>query len=418
VQTSLVVHHVRSGIAALNVVSAALDADVRTSGIDVRFARSREETARAISPFRSIVAWSFYSTDFAAAASDLAWVRRSRPCALASTSSSSGEGEATFVEIVSALKSGADPRALAGTAHLDGDRLVTHGPGPRRPLDDFPAYNLRYGKWNAIEITRGCVYACSFCQTPYMFKARFRHRSVENVRMHVRAMSADGSRFQRFVSPTSLSYGSDDETPNLDAVDALLAAVREEVGPDGKIYFGTFPSEVRPEHVTPAALAILKRWVDNTSLVIGGQSGSERVLRETRRGHGVDDVVRAVEASIAAGFRPDVDFLLGVPGETREDRDASLRLAEKLVRMGARIHSHAFLPLPGTPLRNGVPEEIEPTTRLAMERLESRGAMYGQWRKQVVAAEELVRRRRHSASREGMDSAAHADRLAMSKRGG
>ena len=32
----------------------------------------------------------------------------------------------------------------------------------------------------ALEITRGCVYACSFCQTPFMFKARFRHRSVGN----------------------------------------------------------------------------------------------------------------------------------------------------------------------------------------------------------------------------------------------
>jgi len=422
----LVVHHVRTGIAALNVVSAALDADVRTSGIDVRFSRGREETVRAIEETRAdgatpVAAWSFYSTDFSAAAEDLAWVKaRADALHLAGGVHATaepletlragfdlaaiGEGESTIVAIFDALARGADVRALDGVAHLRDGRLVTHGPGARRPLDDFPAFNVRYGKWNAIEITRGCVYACSFCQTPYMFKARFRHRSVENVRMHVRAMSREGSRFQRFVSPTSLSYGSDDASVNLEAVEQLLAAVREEVGADGKIYFGTFPSEVRPEHVTPAALAILKKYVDNTSLVIGGQSGSERVLRETRRGHGVDDIVSAVRTATAAGFRPDVDFLLGVPGETREDREASLALAERVVAMGARIHSHAFMPLPGTPLRDGAPEAIEPPVRLAMERLESRGAMYGQWRRHLLAAEELVRRRRTKLAERSTDS--------------
>ena len=239
------------------------------------------------------------------------------------------------------------------------------------------------------------MYACSFCQTPFMFKARFRHRSVANVRAELGEMVRQGGgKFVRFVTPTSLSYGSDDETPNLAAVEELLATVREVLGPAGKIYFGTFPSEIRPEHVTAASLAILKRYVDNTSLVIGGQSGSERVLAATRRGHGVAAIVQAVRASIAAGFRPDVDFLLGVAGETKEDRDASIRLAEELVAMGARIHSHAFMPLPGTPLRDGAPEAIEPSVARAMERLEAKGAMYGQWKRQVITAQELVSRRR------------------------
>jgi radical SAM superfamily enzyme YgiQ (UPF0313 family) len=181
---------------------------------------------------------------------------------------------------------------------------------------------------------------------------------------------------------------------NLDAVDALLASVREGAGKEAKVFFGTFPSEIRPEHVTERALAVLARWVDNRTLVIGGQSGSDRVLEATRRGHTVEDVVRAVELSVAAGFQPDVDFLLGLPGETEPDRRASMRLAEELVAMGARIHSHAFMPLPGTPLRDAVPEEIEDTTMRAMARLESKGRAYGQWRRQMITARELVRARR------------------------
>ncbi|MBX3199561.1 MAG: TIGR04013 family B12-binding domain/radical SAM domain-containing protein [Labilithrix sp.] len=415
--------HTRSGLVGLNVVTAALDADARTEGLDVRFVKGSEamiDALRAVASAgrRAIALWSFYSPDFAVTAKDLAAVKEAtgapalhvaggvhataEPLATLSRGwdlVAIGEGEHTTIELALAVASGRDPRALPGTAHLDptSGRLVSHGPGERRPLDDYPPFNARHRKWNALEITRGCVYACSFCQTPYMFKARFRHRSVADVRRHVDQMRECGSRFVRFLTPTSLSYGSADTTPDLDAVDALLASVREGAGADAKIFFGTFPSEIRPEHITPRALEILARWCDNRTLVIGGQSGSDRILEATRRGHTVDDVVRAVELSVKAGFRPDVDFLLGLPGEDESDRVASMTLAERLVGMGARIHSHAFMPLPGTPLRDAEPSPIEPETALAMARLESKGKAYGQWRRQVVTAEDLVRARRGRA---------------------
>lgn len=434
---ALVVHHVRSGISALNVVSAALDTHPATRDLPVRFCKDREETARATADLAAtghlpVVAWSFYSPDFPAAAADLAWIRHRlsalpAPSGQSSSSFTSrpatpvlhvaggvhataepgqtlsagfdlaaiGEGESTIVELFLALLSGRDPRALRGLAHLDSTsgRLVSNGPGERRPLDDYPACNIRHGKWNPIEITRGCVYACSFCQTPYMFKARFRHRGVENVRDHVLAMRREDARYVRFVSPTSLSYGSDDTTVNLPAVESLLAAVREAIGPEGKVYFGTFPSEVRPEHVSPEALRLIARYADNRSLVIGGQSGSDRILKATRRGHTVLDVERAVRLCVEAGFRPDVDLLVGLPGETAEDRRASMALSERLVALGARMHSHAFMPLPGTPLRDSTPSDVDEDSALAMSRLEAAGAMYGQWRKQVITAKDLVRRR-------------------------
>jgi B12-binding domain/radical SAM domain protein len=421
---SIVAMHARSGIVGLNVVTAALDADRRTADLDVAFVSDPASMLTALRAIHAsgrpaIALWSFYSPDFAAAAADLAEVKANdasgalhiaggvhataEPLATLRAGFDLvvvGEGEHALVAIVDAIANGRDPRELPGTAHLDrtteSARLVTHGPGERHPLDAFPPFNARYRKWNALEITRGCVYACSFCQTPYMFKAKFRHRSVENVRFFVDRMREHGSRFVRFLTPTCLSYGSTDTEPNLDAVDALLASVREGAGAEAKIFFGTFPSEVRPEHVTARALAILARWVDNRTLVIGGQSGSDRILEETRRGHTVDDVIRAVRLSVEAGFRPDVDFLLGLPGERTEDRTASMELADRLIGMGARIHSHAFMPLPGTPLRDAVPAPIEPETMLAMARLESKGKAYGQWRRQLVTAESLVRARREA----------------------
>ncbi|HUJ26644.1 MAG TPA: TIGR04013 family B12-binding domain/radical SAM domain-containing protein [Myxococcales bacterium] len=400
---AFVVHHAKSGVTALNVVTAAMQ-DLAP----VVFARDREAMVRALRERGPCVAgWSFYSPDFPAMAGDLRFVKEHAPSSLHVAGGvhataeplqtlragfdrvALGEGEATARSLFRALLAGGDLRGVAGLAWLEGDRLRSNGFGERRPLDDFPAFNAEAGKWNAIEITRGCVYACSFCQTPFMFKARFRHRSVGNVREHIRVMQRDGIRYMRFLTPTCLSYGSSDTAVNLAAVEELLAAVREEM-PQGKIYFGTFPSECRPEHVTAAALRVLRKYVDNDTLVIGGQSGSERLLAKTHRGHGVAELVEAVRLAVEHGFRPDVDFLLGLPGETPGDRALSLQLARRLVEMGAQIHCHAFMPLPGTPLRGAVPSAIEPAAVREMEQLESAGAMHGQWRKHAQIAEQLV----------------------------
>jgi B12-binding domain/radical SAM domain protein len=404
----VVAHSVRSGIAALNVVTAALPDDV-----DVVFAHGRAQVADAIAHASGpvVVAWSFYSPDFARAADDLAWLRANAGAALhvaggvhatAEPGATllagfdvviAGEGEPAFVELVARVAAGDDPRGGIGTAWLDGGALAFGPAAPRRPLDDFPACNLRHGRWNPLEITRGCIYACSFCQTPFMFKARFRHRSVDNVRHHVREMAAGGLRYVRYVSPTSLSYGSPDTTVNLDAVEALLAGVRAELPAGGKQYFGTFPSEVRPEHVSQAALALIRRYADNTSIVIGGQSGSPRVLESTHRGHDVAAIERAVALTVEAGMRPDVDFLFGLPGETDDDRALTIALAERIAERGARVHSHAFMPLPGTPLASAAPTPIHAELIDAVTRLESRGAAFGQWRRQQQVASELVQLR-------------------------
>jgi radical SAM superfamily enzyme YgiQ (UPF0313 family) len=206
-------------------------------------------------------------------------------------------------------------------------------------------------------------------------------------------MVAGGLRYVRYVSPTSLSYGSPETTVNLPAVEALLAGVRGELPTGGKQYFGTFPSEVRPEHVSREALALIRRYADNTSIVIGGQSGSPRMLDATHRGHDVDAIERAVALTIEAGMRPDVDFLFGLPGETDDDRALTIALADRIAARGARVHSHAFMPLPGTPLASASPTPIRADVIDAVTRLESRGAAYGQWRQQERVASELVRLR-------------------------
>lgn len=209
----------------------------------------------------------------------------------------------------------------------------------------------------------------------------------------MRALRASGRRDVRFISPTSLSYGSADESPNLDAVEALLAAVREAAGAEGRVFFGTFPSEVRPEHVTPESLAVLKRWVDNDNLIIGGQSGSAQVLEHSRRGHDVAAIERAVRVCAESGFVANVDFILGLPGETPDDLSLTLDLMESLADAGARVHGHTFMPLPGTPFREAAPGVVAPEHHARLDRLASQGKLYGHWRAQMATAQAIAERR-------------------------
>jgi B12-binding domain/radical SAM domain protein len=413
---SLVFSYRFPGKYALTALAGALEAHDELRDVPLHVPRSTDEliaTVRAEQArgARVIVAWSFYSPSFPECAAELQRVREA--CAPFTAIAGGvhataepletlrggfdliciGEGERAFVELVRRARDGDEVTTVPGFARLvDGE--VVRSPRPERlELDAFPPFAPSRNLYGAIEITRGCIYACRFCQTPFFSKARFRHRSVEDVVRWARALRASGRTDVRFISPASLSYGSDDERPNLAAVEALLARVTEAMAPHGRIFFGTFPSEVRPEHVTPEALAVLARYVANDSLIIGGQSGSDRVLEASKRGHDVGDIVRAVETAVRCGFRPDVDFILGLPGETRDDVRATVSLMERLASLGARVHSHAFMPLPGTPFRDAAPATVDDETRVALDRLASRQQLFGQWRVQVELAADLARRR-------------------------
>ncbi|MCP3105191.1 TIGR04013 family B12-binding domain/radical SAM domain-containing protein [Myxococcus sp. K15C18031901] len=419
---SLVLSYQYPGKYAFTVLAGAVESDPALADVKLWFPRDKDTLLATVrervdAGDTVVAAWSFYSASFAPAVEELAYVRerldgRSVLCIAGGVHATAeplqtlqagfdlvavGEGEHSLRELLGRVQRGEDPRRTHGVAWLKDGKLEQNGRGEGVTLDDFPPFAARHSKFGAIEITRGCIYACRFCQTPFMSKARFRHRSVANVAHWARELRRAGKRDLRFITPTSMSYGTGDETMNLAAVEELLAAVREAMAPDGRVYYGTFPSEVRPEHVTPEALALLKRYVHNDNLIIGGQSGSERVLQSTRRGHDVETVVRATRLAVEGGFVPNVDFILGLPGEEASDVEATVALMERLAELGARVHGHTFMPLPGTPFRDAPPGQVDDETRRKLDRLASQGRLYGHWKHQAVLAEGIASRRRPRA---------------------
>jgi B12-binding domain/radical SAM domain protein len=405
VAVSLVLHDRRTSRFAMNALLGAVEADPCTRDLPVAVARTPEAVARAAEDAlaagrRPVVAWSFYTASFGEVTAELARVRAAVPDARALHVAGGvhasaapeatlragfdlaavGEGEETLPALLDAIGRGAGARDVPGLAWREGGAVRTSGRARPVDLDRFPPGAPRAGRFGPIEITRGCLWACRFCQTPFQFKARFRHRALAEVIRWVRLQGEVAGKDVRFVTPSALSWGSRDAGCDLAAVEALLAGVREAAGRHRKVIFGSFPSELRPEHVSHRALALVRRFCDNRRLILGGQSGSDRMLAAMGRGHDAETVTRAAAIAIEAGFRPSVDFVFGLPGETEEDRAATRRQLALLGRMGARVHGHAFDPLPGTPWGREAPGRIDEATRALLARLAASGRAHGELR--------------------------------------
>ncbi|MGQ9472982.1 MAG: TIGR04013 family B12-binding domain/radical SAM domain-containing protein [Candidatus Caldatribacteriaceae bacterium] len=279
-----------------------------------------------------------------------------------------GEGEAAIREIVATF--------LQRELPLE-TQIISSSPVD---LDYFPPFPYQADIFGPIEITRGCPFACAFCQTSFLFGTQVRHRSISTILEYVRLMKKKDLLDLRFITPNALAYGSPDgKSPCPKTLANLLFAIRKTVGKRGRIFFGSFPSEVRPEFLSPEIVRLLKETVDNDNLVIGAQSGSNQVLARMHRQHTKEDVIRAVELSLQAGFKVNVDFLFGCPDENEAEEEENLSTVLTLSRMGAKIHAHIFMPLPGTPWSMKRYSPLSPRTKKILGRLAQEGKLFGQW---------------------------------------
>jgi len=277
-----------------------------------------------------------------------------------------------------------------GFTSVEEGKVRFRGKGFVRDLDKYLPFSPLYRLYNPIEISRGCPFACRYCQVSYIFGALQRHRGVDEIVRWSNHLLRRGIRDIRFVTPNALGYGSKTRDSRLSSVEELLEALQPLRRKGAKIYLGTFPSEVRPEHVSGEVAKMLRRYVDNRRVVVGAQTGSSRLLRAIHRGHSPEDVLNAVEALRRYGFGVDVDYIFGLPGEGEEDIDETIRHMREVIRLGGRIHAHVFMPLPGTPYANSPPGKIPKKVLKFLNHFLGKGYVFGQWIRQERIANEIA----------------------------
>ena len=266
-----------------------------------------------------------------------------------------GEGEITLPKLINKLK-----KEKVEEKIIIGERV-----------ENLDEYNKIY-PMTPIEITRGCPFNCRFCQTPQIFGKDVRHRSIDNIVKLVKNMGD-----LRFITPNAFCYGSKDGLkPNIEKLERLL---RELSKVKRRLFFGTFPSEVRPEFIKRETIELVVEYCDNKYLHFGAQSGSDEMLKYIRRGHTVDDVLNAIDLCNEYDLIPKVDFIFGFPNENEFHRKESIELIKYIIKKNGKIHAHYFMPLPGTYFENFSPTPLDKETLKILGKLSQKGLISGSW---------------------------------------
>jgi len=286
-----------------------------------------------------------------------------------------GEGEISIPIFLGALLGDKDFKDVPGLAYRNGDNFVLNDMPPPVDLDNTYSCSKSFGSCFPSEITRGCFFACKFCQVSKLFGVIPRHKSVEKILETIKK----GQKYVRFVSPNAFSYGATKgKKINYTEIVRLLEGIKR-IDKNIEIFFGSFPSEVRPEYINEDTLRILKEYTNNKVVAIGAQSGSNRMLKYIHRGHTKEDVYNAVELIHKAGLKAKVDFIFGLPSETSEDIKETLDFIEKIVKFNCEVRIHTFIPLVGTEFQNEKPGFIDPKVKKILMKLIGKGVASGPW---------------------------------------
>lgn len=300
-----------------------------------------------------------------------------------------GEGEEVLYQLLTALKSAGykitkELANIKGLAfYLNGEFVFT-GFAKVEDFWRFPPYPESVRLISPIEITRGCPFGCYYCQTPYIKGFRMRHRPIDQIVKYSRRM-----KDMRYITPNAFAYGSPGAILKLNKLEALLKALQPLRKESRRLFYGTFPSEVRPEFVLPETLELLIDYADNRRLAIGAQSGDDAMLKAMHRLHRVEHVRRAVEYMIEYGFEPVVDFIVGLPNETEESQRRSIELMKWIMAKGGKVRAHYFMPLPGTPWARCKPSPLSNEMKKFLGRMAAKGKIEGAWSNQMELSRKI-----------------------------
>lgn len=285
-----------------------------------------------------------------------------------------GEGEEALPEVLDRLLSGRDPAGLAGVAVRREGGLTPFGP-PRPatfPLATYPSPYLEglvpveAERSAYVEGARGCRSRCTFCFYPKV-QSGLRLLSPGQVEAVVRGLGERGARELSFLDPT-FNHRPDFE------------AVLEALGRANPARRMSFFAEVRPEGLSAAHAALLKR-VGFDRLELGLQSVNALTLKRVQRGGNPAMVAAAAALLRAEGIELLVDLMVGLPGDGPDDVARGVDFLEAH-GLGASAQVFALFVLPGTAMResaarDGLVFEREPPYRVVRTPTLDEGAIAG-----------------------------------------
>ena len=195
-----------------------------------------------------------------------------------------------------------------------------------------------------VSIMEGCSKYCTFCVVPYTRGEEF-SRPFDDVITEIVSLAEQGVREVTLLGQNVNAYRGRMHDGQLCDLAALVAYVAAVEGIERIRYTTSHPVEFSDRLI--AAYGEVPALVSHVHLPV--QSGSDRVLSLMKRGHTTLEYLSKIRR--LRKIRPDIsissDFIVGFPGETQADFDATMALVEQV----DFDHSFSFIysPRPGTP---------------------------------------------------------------------
>jgi tRNA-2-methylthio-N6-dimethylallyladenosine synthase len=212
-----------------------------------------------------------------------------------------------------------------------------------------------------VSIMEGCSKYCSFCVVPYT-RGEEISRPFADVIAEIRDLAARGIKEVTLLGQNVNAYIGTIAEPNGETTEAdfalLLTAVSSIDGIERIRYTTSHPLEFTQRLID--CYAKLPKLVSQLHLPV--QSGSDRVLAGMKRAYSVleyKSIIRRLREK-----RPDIsvssDFIVGFPGETEQDFQATMKLIDDIKFDGA--FSFIYSRRPGTPaasLHDDTPQAVK-----------------------------------------------------------
>lgn len=218
-----------------------------------------------------------------------------------------------------------------------------------------------------LSVMEGCSKYCSFCVVPYT-RGEEVSRRFEDVLTEAATLAQQGVKEITLLGQNVNAYrglSAAGETVDFATLIEYIAEIPE----IERIRFTTsHPNEMSQALID--CFANIPKLVSHLHLPV--QSGSDRILMAMKRNHTVlqyKSIIRKLRAA-----RPDIcigsDFIVGFPGETEADFEATLRLMEDVGYDYS--FSFAYSPRPGTPaayLPDDTPAEVKQARLMRLQAL-------------------------------------------------
>lgn len=210
-----------------------------------------------------------------------------------------------------------------------------------------------------VSIMQGCNMRCSFCIVPDT-RGKERGRPIAEIVAEVRQLAAHGVKEVTLLGQIVNLYGRT-EFPKIDGKSPfvqLLEAVHA-IDEIERIRF-TSPHPIGYRDDLVAAFTYLPKLCSHIHFPM--QSGSDRILREMRRPYKNEKFVEICEKMKAArpGVAITTDIIVGFPGETEEDFQATIDTVERLQFDNAFVFRYSKRRnTPAAEMENQLPEAVK-----------------------------------------------------------